>query len=592
MPPTPSAVRIQFCEAAKPIEETPKGSAILLKGLMESVGLPEIAKDLGMDKHHGMPMEEIVLVLLLFASYGVRSIAKLAEKAKQDQALAAVIEDIGKVNHKVLLYFEGCNEIETWERLLDRVMAPGQQHGRFRSEAKGILAIDDTALPKSGKNMEHITIIFDHATRQYVLGYVVVVISYADRKKAYPVNFEFRLLSPEEREQAEREREKKKAGIDLRHSGSLLRKVELEEEKGLRPEWVEVTGINLEAETLSKLDAKSLGWVAIPNRRTPLVDQKGNRWALDDLRAKALKNEGRTIDLEGWLLYRKRAELRGYGEVRFIVVTDAESRELGMFLLKPTQQLQRETELLQHFFRAREPADSNKLNIALRGVERAKKADIQSETASADAWYCVSWFITQLLRIPGIARFVSRLKSNYPVYYQGQWIEAKELWDRVKFRHVRDRFLRVATVTVQIKGLANPVKLVLFQELNKSLRVKAQYILLCTDATWPWQNILEAYKLRWTIEVFFRMAKQKYGLGSFHTKPFVKILAHVTFSVLCYWLCARLKLCNSRLQHLTLGQILDEYLNCLVTLERRNGCLVVYLDPAFVAAFGLPPDTS
>ena len=235
MPETPRAVRIQFCEAAEPIEETPRGSAILLKGIMESMGLPEIAKDLGMEKHHGMPMEETVLVLLLYASYGVRSMAKLAEKEKQDMALAAVIEDIEKVNHKVLLYFEGGNEIETFETLLDRVMASGQDDGRFRSEPKGILAIDDTGIPKSGKKMEHISIIFDHATRQYVLGYVVVVVSYADRQKAYPVSFEFRLLSKEEREEAEREREEKKAGIDLRQKGSLLQKVELEEEKGLGP---------------------------------------------------------------------------------------------------------------------------------------------------------------------------------------------------------------------------------------------------------------------------------------------------------------------------------------------------------------------
>ena len=66
----------------------------------------------------------------------------------------------------------------------------------------------------------------------------------------------------------------------------------------------------------------------------------------------------------------------------------------------------------------------------------------------------------------------------------------------------------------------------------------------------------------------------------------------MTFSLLSYLLCARLKIGHPKLQDLTLGEILDSYLNCLVTLQRQGTRLVVYVDPGFVTAFGLPPDTS
>ena len=130
------------------------------------------------------------------------------------------------------------------------------------------------------------------------------------------------------------------------------------------------------------------------------------------------------------------------------------------------------------------------------------------------------------------------------------------------------------------------------QELDKCFRVKAEYILVCTDVSWLWEKIIQAYKLRWTIECFFRMAKQRYGLQSFHTRYFKKIVCHVAFSFLSYLLPAILKICDPLLRELTLGQIIDRYLNCLVILKRQGRRLFVYLDQSFVAQFGLPFDTS
>lgn len=305
-----------------------------------------------------------------------------------------------------------------------------------------------------------------------------------------------------------------------------------------------------------------------------------------------MKNKPCAFEIEGWLVYRKAVVLRGYGEVQFVVVTDVAHTELGSFLLQPSKEGKTQTELLQHYFRSQEPADSNKLSIALQGLARAKKTGIKAETATADAWYWVPWLVTAVLKIPGIARFVSRLKSNYQVRYNGECLPAKELWSRLKLKRVGDRSRRIATVIATINGLADPVRLVFLQELDKASRVKAQYILVCTDTTWTWEKIVKAYKLRWSIEVFFRTGKQRYGLQSFHTRQFNKIACHVTFSFLSYLLSARLRICSPRLQNLTMGEILDRYLNCLVTLTRRGSSLIVYLDPAFVTAFGVPFDTS
>jgi hypothetical protein len=520
---------IHFRVAGDSIEETPKGMAILIKQMIEQLGLVEIAKELEMDKHHGVVIEEIILILLLYSAYGAKSITQLEQKARKDKALAEVIENIKKINNKMLLYFQGRNEISKFEELLDKVIELMQERGRFRSKKEGILAVDDSTLVKTGKNMEHIEVVFEHGTKQYVLGYVIVVVSYADSEKAYPLNFEFRLTSEDERRQAELKSKKKKAKIDLRKKGSLLEMIELEEQSGHKPELVEVKGVNIDSSTLQQIDEKEIPWIVIPNAKIELFDRNNNLFPLEALKRKTKNNKPTELELQGWHLYSKKVILSDYGDVECTVVTDMQGNELGIFLLKGAP-MSTKTTILQDYFSRQEVADSNKLKIALRGLNRAKDIGIKAETAVGDAWFFVAWFVNELLKINGIERFVSKLKSNCEVYYQGEWLQVKQLWDKVKLRPIHGRFLKVGCVTVKVKGISNPVKVVLFQELDKCFRVKAQYVLVCTDTSWSWKKIIQAYKLRWTIECIFRMAKQRYGLQSFHTRKFKKIFCATDFS--------------------------------------------------------------
>ena len=97
--------RIEFHEASKPIGQTPTSAAITAKLLMERFGIADIWRDLNMDKHHGVPAEHIILILLLYSSYNVDSIERLQKKAQNDKALAAVIDSVNLINNKLILYF-------------------------------------------------------------------------------------------------------------------------------------------------------------------------------------------------------------------------------------------------------------------------------------------------------------------------------------------------------------------------------------------------------------------------------------------------------------------------------------------------------
>lgn len=583
--------KIEFHTASTPIEETPRGAAIFIKQMIEKLGLVKIAKDLDMEKHHGTGIEDIILVLLLFSSYGVKSISQLEHKAKQDKALAAIIDDVKKINTKMLLYFQGCHKPDIFEKLLAELLQSMQKDKKFKSQKEGVIAIDDTNLVKNGKDMEHIAVIFDHNTKQYVLGYVLVALSYADAKKAYPISFEFRLKTEREKQDAQLNSQKKQEKIDLRKKGSLLKVVELQEYNDHLVEPIEVKGVNLESKTLETLDNKKISWIGIPCSKTGIFDNNGNQWKYDTLKNKTKGNKPIEVQIEGWMIYSKKVVLSGYGKCVFTIVTDRQTNELGRFLFKDNRIALKVT-LLQEYFSRQEIADSNKLKIALDGVQRAKDGGIRAETTVADTWFLVAWFINAVVQIKGIDRFVSKLKSNSELCYKGKWMTVNQLWDTLTPRYVKGKFQKTISIISPLKGFPHPIKVVFLQELDKSFQVKARCALLCTDITWSWKNIVNAYKLRWTIECFFRTAKQSFGLQSFHHRKFNKIVCHVTCSFIAYLFSAKLKIGDPILEKLTFGFLLRFYFNCLIILKTEKNKLLVYLDKNFVNMFGIPFNSS
>ena len=172
------------------IAETPRASAFIIASMAEGLGLLDIAADLDMEKHHGLGMEHVLLVFLLFSAYGVTSVARLQEKAQQDPALAKILEDggVATIEDHVLRYFRKRHDIETHEALQELFVRKLQGQSRFKSRPDGVLALDDCTLEKFGKNMEHIAVIYDHVEKRFCLGYVVVSTCYNDGDKLYPSN--------------------------------------------------------------------------------------------------------------------------------------------------------------------------------------------------------------------------------------------------------------------------------------------------------------------------------------------------------------------------------------------------------------------
>ena len=592
-PDGPARPQLLFVASEEEAAATPQSSALVLSALSKQLGLTEIAEELGMDKHHGVGMDHVILVFLLFATYGATSVRDLERKAKEDTALAAVMDGIGQITQRVLRYFEERHDQNTLASLLDRFLCRAQKHKGFESREDGILALDDTTIQKFGKEMENIAVVYDHCEKRYYLGFVLVSTCYCDAKKSYPVNFEFRVQTAEERRRASEARLKKKAGVDFRRKGAVKKWLQALRDENQMPSTLSMVGSQVSGKNFKQADAFEVPWVAAAHNRLHLHDVDGvNRWEWDCLKAKTLENSPHESEMEGLKLYVTEVSLPDYDRgLDFVVVQDFAGTEVAVLLLPRATPQERMTRILAFFERENDP-DASKLHVALRLLRRAKmEAKIKATTAAMDSWYFVVWFMKALLEIPGIHRVVSTLKANQRVCHAGKTMEADQLWDLpgLHFQHERAKGFKWASVRAVIVGLGE-VRLVLVQELDKKRpqRVTAKYVVVCTDPDFPPLKVVESYKMRWSIEVFYRTAKQRFGLTQFHSRNFAAICCHVTFVFLAYLMTTFLRLTTPTLMNCSLGEVIDDYLRSLVRIERRGNQLIVVLGPRFVKDFGLP----
>ena len=287
----------------------------------------------------------------------------------------------------------------------------------------------------------------------------------------------------------------------------------------------------------------------------------------------------------GWALHFKKVVIEGYGEVDFCVALNREGIELGCFVMKPAP-LELKTSWLEKYFERTEPADNSKLKIALGLVQRAKDVVILAETVVADAWFMVPWFIAAILKIEGIKRFISRLKSNTVLLWKDKEVCVKDLWDQISFKKVENRSMNIGYIDVKMKNYGEMVRVVFVQELDKMGRVKGKYILVCTDTEYAPLRIVHDYKKRWKIECFFREGKQRFELDNFHVRNLNAIHCHVTFSFISFLILACIKQTYEVLKDFTFGQIIDSFLNALTSITSKQKTLLVELTPKFLGLFG------
>ena len=205
-------------------------------------------------------------------------------------------------------------------------------------------------------------------------------------------------------------------------------------------------------------------------------------------------------------------------------------------------------------------------------LRRALKAGLSAAYLVADAWFGCKENIALALDSELIGIFqMKRGKLTYD--YQGRRYTAAQLYTKVR-RRMRPRSrkarYKTAAITVRLNLATQPqqserwvsVRLVFSAPVRRS-DSDTWVVFLCTDPSLDERTILQAYSLRWSIEVYFKEIKQHLGLWKEQSGRYQVAYASVHLAALRYLLLFEAMLRSGRL---SFGEVRDRQSGQIVVL--------------------------
>jgi len=133
----------------------------------------------------------------------------------------------------------------------------------------------------------------------------------------------------------------------------------------------------------------------------------------------------------------------------------------------------------------------------------------------ADSWYTNAYLI-EACHDWIHSTFIGQLKGNLILRVDHKRMNVNELVSTSKMNrcvHLNGKTIQYRSYNVQIQSIRIPVKIVVTQLENG-----ARAALVSSDSQLSGEDIIRYYAQRWSIESFFKMAKQNLGLGDCHLR--------------------------------------------------------------------------
>jgi SRSO17 transposase len=194
-----------------------------------------------------------------------------------------------------------------------------------------------------------------------------------------------------------------------------------------------------------------------------------------------------------------------------------------------------------------------KIQLALDLLRRSLM-QISPDVVVFDAWY-MSKELVDFVSSRGLL-WVSSAKGNRLIRVDGTWISvhafakrlSKGAFTRINTMVDEQRFKWIYESTVVMKNIGL-VKLVILRVRRNS---KTYTFLVSNGREVEGLQVLEYYKKRWCIEVFYRDCKQHLGMGEYQVRRLDAVVIHLHLVVLAYTLLKN-AWCNPFLNRLVNG---------------------------------------
>jgi len=207
--------------------------------------------------------------------------------------------------------------------------------------------------------------------------------------------------------------------------------------------------------------------------------------------------------------------------------------------------------------------EQNKHELFRNMIQRALQAGLSALYLLADAWFGCKENIALSLEY-GLTAIFQMKRGNLTYCFQGRDYCATELYTKVQRRmrpqNPKARY-KTASLTVSLNLQTQrhqPPKWVqvrlVFSAPVRAKRADTWVVFLCTDPSLSDETILQAYALRWSIEVYFKEIKQHLGFLKEQSGRYQVAYASVHLAAIRYLLLFEAMLRSGRLSY---GEIRD-----------------------------------
>jgi hypothetical protein len=490
---------MQLCKNTKKIEQIDKLSqtnediSLHINAIIKKFSLYTVISSLLPIKRSGTPLHVIFLALVTMPFYSVKTIWQYTNhpfmQAEGGKDAYYQLKNNFRINWRKLIRAIVLQFI--------RLMEKGGQTADNQPTA---LIIDDTTIAKRGKNIEGVGFVYDHILKKHVLGFKLLVAGFWDGASFIPLDFSLH------REKGKDEAEK------------IQRKI-VRQKKKIEQLYTKKSHIKLKISKLQK-EIKHLKR-QIKQRPTPTRKRilqskentiKKNLHKINEMEKDLATTENKLLEYKRSLPKKKKK----YG------LTTQERRNQFKKNRPESNGKRRKKEL-----------DMSKIDSAIGMIERAVKKGFRFDYVLTDSWF-FSEKLLEYVYSNTSADLISMAKINNAKFYvkeSGKLMSLKMMITRFDRTHGK-RNATYKTRYIKLRGTYQGIPVQIF--LVRIGRHSKWNALITTDMKISFNKLMEVYKIRWSIEVFFKEAKQNLLLGQSQSRDFDGQIADVSLSFIRY----------------------------------------------------------
>ena len=394
------------------------------------------------------------------------------------------------INWRLILYLFAKRYLSLSGRITDH-----------RGKVKALI-FDDSPTEKSGKKIEGVSRVHDHVTGRFILGYKILVCGYWDGGNFIPIDFSLH---------RERGGGLDKARSKRNRARRKAKKAELAYQKHRKQHLEKRAILNS-----MKMDCCS-------KKALELEYEKQERRV-----SRSKKKQAR--------LYKEMQQVRIILQEKEELVRKRE-KKAPLYGLTPSQrrkQFRKNRDKDSPGYLRKSEADTSKSQIVINMISRAVRRGFTFDYVLFDSWFFskeilarVESFRTKSIKLIAMVKMG---KTLYRDYLSDREMGAASLRKQYRKKAKRNRKLNATYIKVPVWYDKRRVNL-FFVKLGSGSKWKA---FITNDLELGFNKLMETYHIRWSVEVFFKDAKQHLQLGKCQCNNFDSQIGATTLAMMQY----------------------------------------------------------